>query len=249
MRTPISLNDMRDMTAQATDGPIGKVKDFYFDDRTWKIRYAVVHAGKLPRARDVLILPQLIEKPGRWTSTLRLNVTREQVEKSPDVDTDMPVSRQHEYSLMRHYNADVFFSWTEGYVGSHNFDLSGVDLSGTPRNKDGKDFDPHLYSFKSVAGMHVSAVDGGGGHVRDFIVDDEAWTIQFLLIETGSVFDTKMVLVSPLADGKIRISESIVHVDMPRIKIQESPEYDPLASDLDEMGETGLYGRRKFNEP
>lgn len=40
-----SLRDLIDYTVHAVDGKIGVVKDFYFDDFNWSVRYMIVGTG------------------------------------------------------------------------------------------------------------------------------------------------------------------------------------------------------------
>ena len=87
-----SMKDMEDYTIGATDGIIGRVKDFYFDDDAWVIRYLVVDAGE--GQRKVLISPISIGQPNWSEKILPVSLTRRQVAHSPDIDTDKPVSRQ-----------------------------------------------------------------------------------------------------------------------------------------------------------
>ena len=37
-----SMSDLEGYAIRATDGPIGHVKDLYFDDEAWVVRYLVV---------------------------------------------------------------------------------------------------------------------------------------------------------------------------------------------------------------
>ena len=50
-----SMKDMEHYTLGATDGIIGRVRDFYFDDESWVIRCLVVNAGAGQAQRTVLI--------------------------------------------------------------------------------------------------------------------------------------------------------------------------------------------------
>ena len=81
---------------RATDGIVGHVKDFYFDDKPWVIRYLVVDTGPWLSSREVLISPISIGHPNWTEKILPVSITKEQVENSPAIDTDKPVSRQHE---------------------------------------------------------------------------------------------------------------------------------------------------------
>ena len=58
-----NVKDLRGYRIRATDGLIGTVDDFYFDDQDWGIRYLVVDTGCWLSGRKVLISPAAI---GRW---------------------------------------------------------------------------------------------------------------------------------------------------------------------------------------
>jgi hypothetical protein len=49
-----TLNDYK---LDSLDGEIGKVKEFYFDDQHWAIRYLVADTGNWLTGRQVLISP------------------------------------------------------------------------------------------------------------------------------------------------------------------------------------------------
>ena len=54
---------LRGFTVAASDGPIGAVKDFLFDDQTWKIRWLVVDTGSWLLGRMVLVHASAIGEP------------------------------------------------------------------------------------------------------------------------------------------------------------------------------------------
>ena len=60
-----SIKDLEGYAVGATDGTIGHVEDFYFDDRAWVVRYLVVEAGAWLSSRKVLISPIAIGRPDR----------------------------------------------------------------------------------------------------------------------------------------------------------------------------------------
>lgn len=80
----------------AIDGTIGHVKDLYFDDAAWVVRYLVVATGDWLSKRKVLISPFALGVPGWAQRILPASLTIEQVRNLPDIDTDKPISRQHE---------------------------------------------------------------------------------------------------------------------------------------------------------
>jgi hypothetical protein len=110
-----NVKDLRGYALRATDGVIGKVDDFYFDDEDWGIRYLVVETGTWLSGRKVLISPMSLGHAGWMGRQLPVALTRRQVERSPDIDTRKPVSRQHEAEYSRYYGYP--FYWVAAAYG------------------------------------------------------------------------------------------------------------------------------------
>ena len=87
----------------ASDGEIGHVKDFYFDDQNWAIRYLVADTGSWLPGRQVLISPHSLGRLDQAEKILRVNLTRKQIEDSPSIESHKPVSRQYEEEYYRYY--------------------------------------------------------------------------------------------------------------------------------------------------
>jgi hypothetical protein len=98
-----SVKDMQDYAIRATDGTIGHVKDLYFDDEAWVVRYLIVDTGGWLSNRKVLISPFAIGHPDWAQKILPVSITKEQVKNSPHIDTERPVSRQHEMEYLGYY--------------------------------------------------------------------------------------------------------------------------------------------------
>jgi hypothetical protein len=130
-----SMKDLEGYTIGATDGVIGHVKDFYFDDEAWVIRYLVVETGAWLSSRRVLISPIAINEPNWSEKSFPAAITQEQVKNSPNIDTDKPVSRQHEIAYSGYYGYPYYWGgggfWGNGvYPGMM---LSGVGHGGHER--------------------------------------------------------------------------------------------------------------------
>jgi len=230
----------------ATNGEIGKVDEFYFDDQSWTIRYLVVKTGGWLSGRKVLISPAAFLKPDWENETFPVNLTQEQIENSPDIDTEKPVSRQHELDLYNHYSWPYGIRSGEGFYGGMG--MMGMTESRIPiedsvaayQHLQKQEGDPHLRSTGEVKGYSLHATDGDIGDVEDFIVDDDTWTIRFLVVDTGDWFPGKKVLVSPKWIKDIKWQNSSVYVDLTVDAIKNSPEYDP-SQPLNESYETDLY--------
>lgn len=221
------MSRMIGCSIRATDGDLGIVDEFYFDDKTWMIRYMVVETGNWLSGRKVLLSPLAFGKPELESGMIAANLTCAEVSSSPDIDTEKPIYRQHEAELHEHYQ------WPSpgGYGGSFgNIPLplsAGETLVEPKSSMPGHPDDPHLRSTRQVTGYRIHATDGEIGHVEDFILDDESWTIRFLVVDTRNWLPGKKVLLSPQWIDRVEWADSSVHFDLTRESVKNSPEFDP----------------------
>jgi len=259
-----NTDDLRGYAIAATDGHIGHVKDFYFDDHAWVIRYLVVDTASWLPGRKVLISPISVGNPNWADRTLPANITREQVKGSPDIDTRKPVTRQHENELLGWYGYPLYWGGTGlwGYGLYPNAVLPGYAGFGSgaaPRSQTDhayaevqaakhRDQDPHLRSCEAVTGYHMQASDGEIGHVKAFLVEEGTWAIRYLVVDTSNWWFGHEVLISPRWIQGVSWAERKVSVDMTRQAVKDAPAYDPRAP-LDRQGEIEIhrhYGRTGY---
>jgi uncharacterized protein YrrD len=236
--------ELRGYTLRATDGDIGSVDDFYFDDERWTVRYLVADTGGWLAGRKVLISPLALGEADWQEERLGVALTKEQVRDSPDIDTDKPVSRQHELEYNQYYGYPYYWGGP-GLWGAYPYPRlspayaaeAGQPVA-TARQESG---DAHLRSVKVVTGHRIRARDGEIGHVEDFIVDDEDWAIRWMVVDTGSwLLPGRKVLVSPQWITQVSWGRGQVDVDLDRATIERSPEFDP-AMPVNRGYETRLY--------
>lgn len=219
----IKAKTLKGYTLDSYDGEIGKVIEFYFDDQHWTIRYLVAYTGKWLMDRQVLISPHALVDVSEEEQHITVNLTQKQIEDSPALDSDKPVSRQFEEDYYGYYEWPMY--WAGPYMwGAYPYIVRDGDRlkESTP---DEKTWDPHLRSTQEVSGYHIQAADGEIGHVEDFVIDDQTWAIRYLIINTGNWWPGKKVLVSPQWIKRVSWSESKVFVNLPCEIIKQSPEY------------------------
>jgi hypothetical protein len=222
-----SMDEVKGYVLAAKDGEIGRCKDFLFDDEQWTIRYMVADTRKWIPGRKVLISPISLEDPD-WTSKrLPVHLTKLQIEKAPLLKDHEPVSRQDEVSLHRYYGHPYYWVGT-GFWGFEAtpgaLRAAAEERVTVPPEPEG---DPHLRSADEVTGYHFEATDGEIGHVEDFIIDDDAWTIRYLVVDTRNWLPGRKVLIAPLWAEGFDWVERKVFVDLTQEQIRNSPEYDP----------------------
>jgi hypothetical protein len=228
----------------ATDSEIGAAAEaVYFDDEQWVVRYLVVDTRAWLRGRSVLISPYAVTFIDWEARTIAVNLTRAQVEHSPDIDTHQPVSRQQEAEYHRYYGYPQYWPyaayWAWGAIPLVIPPDPQIceDAEGQRRAAaDRTDADTHLRSSEAVLGHHVRASDGLIGHVVDFLFEEETWAIRHLVVETRNWLPGKRVLVAPQWIRAVSWGERTLSVALTRRQIEQSSEYDPkylLSRDYD----------------
>jgi len=216
-----SIRDIIGYRVNATDGLIGTVKDFYFHDDSWAICYMVLDTGHWLPGRQVLIAPQSLGEPDWSREVLPVNLTRQKIESSPEVDLAVPVSRQKQAELSEYFN------WTP-YWGSY----AGPALAWIKTNvaevapRHDQRPDEHLRSVREVSHYRIHATDGEIGHVQDFIVQTDAWVLRYLVVDTRIWLPGKKVLVSPAWIERVDWPTAEVFVDLEQETIRNGPKFD-----------------------
>jgi hypothetical protein len=212
----------------ASDGELGHVKDFYFDDQNWVVRYLVADTGSWLSGRKVLISPHAFGSLDRAGKVLSVNLTRKQIENSPSIESHKPVSRQYEEEYYRYYGWPYYWQG-DGLWGMGGFpilELPAKPLPSEPATASGpqpQSADAHLRSTQAVNGYHLQASDGIIGHVCDFMMDAQSWAIRQLVIKTGHRFSGKEVQIPTSQVDRVSYEESTVFVNLTKEAVQQSP--------------------------
>ena len=212
----------------ASDGEIGHVKDFYFDDQNWAVRYLVADTGTWLTGRQVLLSPHSLGCLDQAGKVLRVKLTRKQIEDSPSIESHQPVSRQYEEEYYRYYGWPYYWQG-DGLWGMSGFPILELPVKPLPSEQAAaidpqrKRADAHLRSTQTVKGYHLQASDGIIGHVGDFMMDDKSWAIQQLVIKTGHRFSGNEVLIPASKVDRISYEESTVFVNLTKEAVEQSP--------------------------
>jgi len=222
----------------ASDGRIGAVKDFLFDDRSWKLRWMVVDTGDWLPGRKVLIQPSAMAplaippkprlpmmSPGD-SLEVSVNLTKQQIEASPEAREDDPVSKDMESLLYDYYGWDA--GWSATNLGENAIVPEAAER-GAEDIETGPTGDPHLRSVASLMGYHVHASDGELGHVENLLADDGNWDIRYLVIATRSWWPGKVVQLARYAVTDIDWLDRQVKLNVTRDQVQSAPAWDPVA--------------------
>jgi uncharacterized protein YrrD len=259
------VSTLKGLSVEAKDGALGTVSDFLFDDSSWKVRWLVVDTGSWLTGRKVLVHPSAIGHADHGSRELTVALTKAQVEDSPDIARDKPVSQQMQNDLYGYYGWDPM--WGGGMYGAGLYGgglygggmlggamggmasplaggLSYPGASGAGEAHRGdvnhNDGDPHLRSTAEVTGYHVHATDKSIGHVEDFLVDGESWSIRYIIVDTSNWWFGQHVVISPYAVKEVDWSDHHIRLDLTRDKVKSSPSWNP-ADQIDSDFERRLH--------
>jgi len=239
-----TVKELTGLGVAARDGDLGKVKDAYFDDERWVIRHLVIDAGGWLTDRKVLVSPRAVRGVDWDGERIAVDLTKQQIEDSPGIDTDRPVSRQHEIDYHRYFGYPNYWEGANLWgatMAPYPWVGTSVDPLVPPapvdpavaRELQGRadeemnDADVHLRSCDEVIGYDIVATDGSIGEANDFVFDDESFAIRNLVVDTRKWLPGKHVLLSPSEIERVSWEDHEVYVKLTRDAVRNRPEYDP----------------------
>ena len=248
-----TFTSLCDYTIGATDGDIGSIEDVYFDDLSWTVRYLVVDTGTWLSGRKVLLSPASLRGVDPAVPRILTELTRRQVKESPSIDTQKPVSRQHETEFLSYYGYSPY--WAGPYRwGTLPYPYLAGDVpssvSATPQEtrvaedlmaRENQGRDDHLRSARAVSGHGIRATDGDLGHVADFLIDEHDWAIRYLIVDPRNWWPGAHVLVGTDWIRGVSWDEGMVEVDVSREAVRNAPRYEPAGA-FGREEEARLYG-------
>jgi uncharacterized protein YrrD len=227
-----NLKHIEGRALKALDGTLGEVKDFYFDDAHWHIRYLVVETGAWLNSRRVLISPDALRPMQSDPDVFAVDLTMEQVRNSPEVHANNPVAHEQETALRTYYGWPAY--WDTFANAAAPIIAATVNTLGPgyiPINPPvASTSDPHLRSANQMIGCHIEATDGSIGHVEDCLIDEKGWRMRYLLIDTGRWSSGRKVIVAPSWIRDVSWEKRTVTLGLTRNQIKASPLYEASAS-------------------
>jgi hypothetical protein len=220
----------------ATDGEIGKVHDTYFDDARWVVRYLVVDTGGWLTGRKVLISPYAVKATDSAMSTITVDLMRDRVARSPDIDTDKPVSRQYEVDYLHYYNYPSYWPSTTFWPGGPVPGPAALPTSDrlaleerrlADQLKQGRQVNYHLRSSREVSRYCIVSANDILGDVEDFLFDDESWAVRYLIIDIRNGLLGRKVLLRSEYAREVDWTERVVRIRQSREDIVRSESFDP----------------------
>mgnify|MGYP001049263966 CR=1 FL=1 len=227
----VSLNELNGSTINALDGEVGQVRDVYFDDRYWTIRFMVVDIQPwVPLSIKTLISPISLLDYSVEERQLNVSISKDKVENSPKIDEQETVSREFEMSYFDYY-AYGYYWMGAGAWGEYAHPMALVNRDALPkdsRKNDEAASTNHLRSTNEITHYGIDALDGKKGYIKDFICDTYNWSLRYLVVDTRDWLPGgKKVLLSPKQLDALNWEEKTVSCHLSLDQIKACPEYMP----------------------
>jgi hypothetical protein len=205
------IGDLKGFRLHASDGEIGKLREVYFNDHRWAVRYLVVDTGSWLLERQVLITSGAVTGVSDGAKSIAVSLSREEVKRSPSPDAAKPVSRHYEEEN------EPYLDPLRRPAPPPSPAEAVVEIPS----------DPHLRSSGELVGYRIHADDGEFGHVQDLVVDDQDWMVRYLVADTRHWLPGRRVLLAPAWVRSVNWDETAVRVGLTREAIKSAPPYDP----------------------
>jgi hypothetical protein len=114
----IKAKALKGYSLKGLDGEIGSASEFFFDDRYWAVRYLVANTASWLSDRKVLISPYSLSGVNSSDEKVSVQLTKKEIENSPSIGMDEPVSRQYEDSYNGYYGFPNY--WGGSYMWGGN---------------------------------------------------------------------------------------------------------------------------------
>lgn len=239
-----SMNALTKAKIKSVDSAFGDIRDLYFDDVSWTLRYFVVDVGTWLEGRHVLISPESLTEYRGDENAFACTLTRQQIHDSPLFDSQKTVSRQQEESLSKHYG------WTPYWVtpmaafplpGLYTYPVVGsssdrwnqesemaptVAKEVAARQDLDREQETHLRSFQEIKSYDLQATDGDIGELDDLLLDATGWRVTHIIVDTRKWWPGGQVVIDRALVTDISWGDTKIVVAMSREEVKKAPPFD-----------------------
>lgn len=228
------MSEIRGYRLLNGDDDLGRIIDFFIQDKTWDPKYLVVNIGGWLTRRKVVLSPAVFGSLDLDEDSIEVSLSRKEIEEGPTLAQHETVSAKHRKAVA------VYYAWPTGWAAGigapamiptipvnqetvASFVNAGKAKSETPDDPT----EDNLRSFKEIKGYSIEATDGSIGHVEDIIVDPVDWKSRYLVVDTRNWLPGRKVLVGIHWLDSLSFTKQSASLKLERKAIESSPEYDP----------------------
>lgn len=221
-----SLSTILGYRVNAVDEEIGSVADFFLDDESWFVRYLVIDTGTWLPGRKVLISPVEAGEPDWAEQSVPVDLTAEQIQSGPTIQSDLPISRRKETEIARHYGWPHYWEPLAGFAQTPAMPTVPIGVE-PEKMEETEEPETHLRSVKEILGYSLKAEDDRIGKLEDLIVETEDWHTHMLVVDTRAWLPGKSVTLYPEDVTAIDWAEQVLVVEKTVEQIRNGPRFDP----------------------
>lgn len=213
-----TASQLRGYAVAALDGLTGRETDILFDDRDWRVCFFVIRTDGWLTRRNVLVPPESVKGLSDWRGVLVTDLTRRQVENEPSLAYEPRPDPRADLDALW-CNAEM---WPSYWGPPLLPEVSAVDSARC------LEAEPHVRSCRELGGYRLRTREGDIGHIKDFIVDPDAWVLRFLVVATRNWLPGgQCVLVETSAVEFIDDAAGRIQVAFGRAGVNAAPKFDP----------------------
>jgi uncharacterized protein YrrD len=201
---------------------VGHIKSLYFDELTWTVRYILIETILFVDKKTAIIAPVAIDKIKPDERMVVLSLKKEHIEKSPDVDGVMPLSREKELELAERYEWPAYW---EDLSASMPEVVEELAISKESPTADRTEMENNpIRDMAAILSYQVVAQDDSAGSAKDFIFDTDTWHVAFLIVNVSGLHGHD-VMLPPTAIAKVDWQEKTVYTGTLADTVKKAPEF------------------------
>lgn len=217
----VSARALYEFSALAEGKTVGHVRNSYFEEESFLVRYLVVDGERLKKSRHLLISPEAIERIDTDRKIVSLSLPLKRIEECPFIMADLPLERQYELALRQYYEWIPYWKRVGAPAPPY------VPEQKPPQSAGESDITTSLHSVSAITGGEVDAHSGSIGTLTDILVDVGVWRIRFLEVALTKLDGERRILIPVEMTGAINWPNNTVMVRATDDMLKTAPSYQP----------------------
>jgi len=215
------FSELKGLRLNAFDGIIGQARDLYLAHDNWTVRYLIARYGSWFSDRVVLLPGFFIDRVQPRENAISVAMTKFQIRHTASLK-----SKEHLFSGQHRLDNQPKVKELVGGVSGSAASQELAPFDNDPSSQRTGREDRHFMSCEELtSGYTLHAVDGKVGSIADLLIDDNEWSVRYLVVQTSVLFSRKLMLLSVRFVGSIASARREILVNSMRSSIEEGPDY------------------------
>lgn len=209
-----SYNNLKDKRLRAVDKEIGVLRDFYFDDISWKLPYFTI---ELDLSKKNILVPIAILSCFDGIS-LNLELTAGELQCGLDQSSISQMSVRKTYQdriLCDRNDLDRIIEPMPILVMPESDGLVFISSN-----------NPHLRNCSKLLSYDFCGIDGNLGKIQDLLIDDSTWQIRSLIAKVNGICAHQEKVFSPKVVDEVNLAHEMVKANVSKKQALMRPTFD-----------------------